>query len=169
MNAVYGVLRRRALVKLRKDAGFSPIKIILIVAILMILTGFLAPLYAWFIDRAQISEVTRNLAAICEAQEAYRKMHDTYHLCKESPANGGTDKIPDPWVDEGTPGVDAFADIGFKPEGPVRYKYAVINVTRTVFVAIAIGDLDADGNPARFIVSSTSRDYPKAVRRGDRW
>ncbi|MFC1716544.1 type IV pilin protein [Candidatus Poribacteria bacterium] len=153
----------------RRDEGFSTMKIIVIVAILMILSGILVPLYAWFADRAKISEVTENLAAICEAQVSYRAEHGTYHPCKESPANGGTDNIPDPWVDEGTPDTDAFADIGFRPEGPVRYKYNVTNVTETAFTAIATGDLDEDGKPARFIVYKLHPRYPEPIRTGDRW
>ena len=76
------MLRRQALGRLREDEGFSKMKIIVIVAALMILTGTLIPLSAWLIDRAKISEIKENLAAICEAQEAYRRANDTYHLCK---------------------------------------------------------------------------------------
>ena len=115
------------MIKLSRDKGFSMIAIIPIIAALMILVGIAFPLFMWYSSRARIAEPMKHLAAICKAQEAYRMQHKTYHPCKESPANGGTDDIPDPWVDEGTPGVDAFADIGFRPEGPVRYKYAVIN------------------------------------------
>ena len=144
-------------------------KIVLIVAFLMILAGILFPLGAWFVDKVKISEVTDNLAAICAAQEAYKAEHRTYHPCKASPANGGTDGIPDPWVDEGTPGTDAFVDIGFRPEGPVRYRYAMIRATKITFTVTARSDLDADGEPAFFVVSKGYPGYPKPFRYGDRW
>lgn len=157
------------MVKLSRDEGLSSINIVLFVAIGMILVGILFPLFMWMLGGNDISEPMRNLAAICEAQEAYKAKHQTYYECKESPANGGTDNILDPWVDEGTPGKDAFADIGFVPEGPVRYKYAVTNATERSFVAIAIGDLDGDGEPSSLVVSRDNPRYPKPQRMGDRW
>ena len=155
--------------RLFRDKGDVGMKIVVIVAILMILLGTLVPLYAWLADRAKISEVKENLAIICEAQVSYRAKHGTYHPCKESPANGGTDNIPDPWVDEGTPGTDAFADIGFAPKGPVRYKYSVVRVSQRTFTAVATGDLDEDGKLARFMVYKLHPKYPEPRRFGDRW
>ena len=157
------------MVKLSKDEGFSSISIVLIVAIGMIIIGALVPVILWQIAKTKISEPMKNLAAICKAQEAYKAKNNTYHLCKESPANGGTDDKPDPWVDEGTPGVDAFADIGFKPEGPVRYRYSVTKAAENSFTVTATGDLDEDGETSMLIVIYPHRRYPEPMRSGDRW
>ena len=135
----------------------------------MFAAGILIPLLMRLRASAEVSEAVENLAAICEAQEAYKARYKTYYECKESPANGGTDKTPDPWVDEGTPGIDAFADIGFRPKGPVRYKYAVRSATETNFVATATGDLDENGKRSTLVVIRQSRQYPKPARHGDRW
>ena len=157
--------------KLCRDEGFSIIAIFLGIIILMFLVGLLIPLVMRIRASEEVSEAVDNLIAICEAQEAYRAKYRTYYSCKESPANGGRDKIPDSWVDEGTPGTNAFADIGFVPDKPVRYRYAVRNATETNFTATAIGDLDEDGKLSRFVVSKAYRNYPEPVRdkRGDRW
>ena len=134
----------------------------------MFVAGTLIPVLMRIRSSSEVSEALENLAAICEAQEAYRAEHKTFHTCKASPANGGTDKIPDPWVDEGTPGTDAFADIGFKPKGPVMYKYEVKG-TEMNFIATARGDLDENGKQSVIMVVKQSRQYPEPTRRGDRW
>ena len=157
------------MVKLRGDGGFSFLKVILGIIILIFLTGLFIPLLMRIRAKAEVSEAVNNLIAICKAQDAYKAKNSTYHSCKESPANGGRDKIPDPWVDEGTPGTDAFADIGFAPDKPVRYRYAVRNATDTNFIAIATGDLDEDGEPSVIYVSRAFRNYPEPTRTGDRW
>ena len=155
--------------KLCRDEGFSILKVILGITILMFLVGLLIPLVMRIRASEEVSEAVDNLIAICKAQEAYRADYGTYHSCKESPANGGTDKIPDPWVDAGTPGTDAFADIGFVPDKPVRYKYVVKSATETNFIATATGDLDEDGKESRLVVSRGFRGYPEPVRTEDRW
>ena len=157
------------MVKLCRDEGFSFLKVILGIVILIFLTGLSIPLVMRIRASAEVSEAVDNLIAICKAQEAYKAKNRVYHLCEESPANSGTDKIPDPWVDEGTPGIDAFADIGFAPDKPVRYRYAVRSATETNFIAMAIGDLDEDGEPSVLYVSRAFRNYPEPTRTGDRW
>ena len=157
------------MIKLCRDEGFSIIIIVLGVTILIFLAGILIPAFMRIRASATVSEALINLRAICEAQEAYKAEHKTYHLCKESPANGGTDKMPDPWVDEGIPGTNAFADIGFKPENPVRYRYSVESATEMSFIATATGDLDENGKASILIVNKDSWNYPEPTRTGDRW
>ena len=152
-----------------RNEGFSVINIVLGMVILIFLAGFLIPLVMRIRASEEVSEAVNNLIAICKAEEAYRAKHGTYYSCTTSPENGGNDKMPVPWVDEGILGTNAFADIGFAPDKPVRYKYAVTYATETNFIATAIGDLDEDGEKSLLVVSKSHRNYPEPDRRGDRW
>jgi hypothetical protein len=97
-------------------------------------------------------EAIDNLAAIHAAEENYKTKQQAarkkvlYLACKPSPPNGGTGVIPDPWVDAG-----GFTQLGFMPEKPVIYQYAVV-VDKSG--KSYTGDLDEDGTKVTFTITN---------------
>ena len=138
-----------------KHSGFTLVELMIVVAIVAILAAIAIPSYLRFQSKAKTAEATNNLGAIRAAEETYRAENDEYWPCAASPAAGGNDATPDPWVDAG-----GFTDIGFVPDGDVRYQYEVLNVTATTYVAEARSDLDANGTQA---VYQVTENQPKAV------
>lgn len=108
-------------------------------------------------------EAIDNLTAIYAAEESYKakqqaaKKKVLYLACKPSPAEGGSDLTADSWVDAG-----GFSQLGFKPEVPVLYQYAVVvDKAGKSYKATATGDLDEDGTKAVFTITS---DNPVPVK-----
>jgi hypothetical protein len=123
--------------------------------------AFLIPLTAP--GRPRRGEASSNLAAIRTRQEKYFSRHGVYLECKPSPPDGGTDSTKDEWMDAG-----GFAEIGFEPDGPVRYQYTVtVSDDGKSFVATAAGDVDEDGEQAVFSIDTKAASYPKVEKSGD--
>ncbi len=149
-----------------KSNGFSLVELMIVVAIMAILAAIAIPSFMRFSLRAKTAEANLNLAAIRTCLESYRAENDTYltpTACGPNPAGwaaGDGACEPTPW-DAG----DGFETIGFEPDGPVRYQYAV-TATGTTFVITATGDLDEDSQTVVFTVDTAAATYPKAVKVG---
>jgi len=143
---------------MRKHAGFTLVELMIVVAIVAILAAIAIPSYLRFQSKAKTAEATNNLGAIRAAEETYRAENDSYMVCVASPVGGGTDAVADAWADAG-----GFTDIGFVPDGDVRYLYAVgaggAGIA-TTYTATATGDLDTDTVAAVYTVTESQ---PKAV------
>jgi murein DD-endopeptidase MepM/ murein hydrolase activator NlpD len=97
------------------------------------------------------------LSAIRTCQESYRAENDVYLECKSSPPGGGTDAKADPWADAG-----GFSAIGFWPDRPVLYQYAVtVSDDGNSFTATALGDLNENGTRVTYTITN---DKPKPIK-----
>jgi len=148
---------------MRKYAGGTFVKLLIVVAIVAILASIASLSYLKFQSKCTTSEASSNLGAIRTAEESYRAENNTYLACTASPANGGTDATPDAWVDEG----GQFAQIGFVPYGDVRYRYEVVagvsGITSS-YIATATADLDDDDVDSVYTVTES---LPKPMHSGD--
>jgi prepilin-type N-terminal cleavage/methylation domain-containing protein len=159
--------------KLSKSAGFSLVELMIVVAIMAILAAIAIPSFLRFSMKAKTAEATSNLAAIRTAEESYKAENDVYLVCAGTPgawAAGAGASTPIAW---GGGGIASFTNIGFSPDGNVRYQYAVaagsVNPIATAFSASATGDLDEDGvgNEAVYTVDKDAATYPKVIQTGD--
>ena len=101
------------------------------------------------------TEVSSMISIIRTCQTTYRAERGVYRECLPSPPGGGTDVVPDVWVDAG-----GFEDIGFRPSGRVRYQYAVtVSADGNSYEITATGDLDENGVKA---VHTATNSNPKA-------
>ena len=102
--------------------------------------------------KAASAETSSMLIGIRTLQTAYKIENGVYMECWPSPPGGGTDNIPDVWVDAG-----GFGDIGFSPENRVRYQYAVtVSPDGQSCEITATGDLDQNGVKVVYTVTSSN-------------
>lgn len=162
---------------MKRQAGFSLVELMIVVAIMAILAAIAIPSFMRFSMRAKTAEATQNLAAIRSCQESYRAEEDEYWICPPTPggwANGPGASSPIAWAGGG---VAEFDKIGFAPDGNVRYQYQVQAGTGGAasgtggingpFMATAVGDLDEDTDNALFTVDKGDPlNYPKGVKSG---
>jgi type IV pilus assembly protein PilA len=152
---------------MKKSAGFSLIELMIVVAIIAILAAIAIPNFMKFSLKAKTAEATTNLSAIRTSQVSFEAENDVYRVC----ANTGNalDDVPDAWPDP----AQGFDDIGFTPDGNIRFSYEVDgggagavagNDITGGFRAIALGDLDEDGSTCGYYVDTSDATYPKAVK-----
>jgi hypothetical protein len=102
--------------------------------------------------KAATAEVSSMLSLIRTCQMAYQVENGVYRECMPSPPGGGTDAVLDAWVDAG-----GFGDIGFAPEGGVRYQYAVtVSSDGRSYRVTATGDLDKNGVKVIYTATNSS-------------
>ena len=156
----------------KSERGFSLVELMIVVAIIAILAAIAIPAFMRFALKSKTSEASGNLSAIRTAEEAYRAEHDVYADTGESPPNPGVPpSSPQQWDDITAAGGTQtnFADIGFEPDGDVRYQY-IVTVTpaagtaQPFFVAVATGDLDDDTQECTFTITKGALGYPKPVK-----
>lgn len=159
----------------REERGFSLVELMIVVAIIAILAAIAIPAFMKFAMKSKTSEATANLNAIRTCQEAYRAEDDVYAVCILSPRDTPT-ADPAVWIDNGDdpdPSADPpvvgtnFGNIGFEPDGDVRYTYEVTVPSANVFIAVATGDLDGNSLPAIFTLEKGATGYPRPVKSGD--
>ena len=151
---------------MQKDRGFSLVEIMIVVAIIAVLASIAIPNFMNFTYMSKMSESTGSLAMIRTAQFSYRAENDAFMECGLSPPDpAGSDGRTYPWVEvaNGT-GNMGFADIGFEPDGVIRYQYEVRPATANQFVAIAKADLDNYGVACVFTLDNQDPDYSKPDR-----
>ena len=170
--------------RIRKEKkGFSLVELMIVVAIIAILAAIAIPSFMRFAMKSKTSEATGNLSAIRTAEESYRAEEDTYTACAGNPSGwtgGDGAATPDAW----DAGVQEWEDIGFAPDGNVRYQYEVTIGDTDEMTILAEGDLDEDGaaagaatdvgaGNAQFRVSNDDAQadavaiYPKPIKEGD--
>jgi Tfp pilus assembly protein PilE len=141
--------------------GFTLIYLMMIIVIIMILFAISANIYLRFRFKANVAQAIKGLATIRGLQEVYKAEHDIYIACDPSPPDGGTDAKPDAWTDAG-----GFTLLGFVPDGPVRYQYAVYGATTKTYTATATGDMDKNGTPVVYSVTE-SQSQAQAIPAGE--
>ena len=143
----------------KKSAGFSLVELMIVVAIMAILAAIAIPSFIRFQMRAKSSESSNNLGAVRTCEVSYEAENDAYIACAAAPAAAPNGDNRMPWLPAGG-GEIAFENIGFEPEGPVRYRYVVLS-DGSYFMAVAVGDLDNDGGDCVYSMDNRSANYPK--------
>jgi type IV pilus assembly protein PilA len=145
----------------------------IVVAIVAILAAIAIPNFLRFQMKSKTAEATSNIGAIRTGEVSYYAENDTYILAADCPAAGGNDDVADPWPVPPI-AVPGFDEIGFAPDGRVRFRYSVqAGVGADIadnFAVVAIGDLDEDGATSGYFVDTAHVDaggiltYPRIIK-----
>jgi prepilin-type N-terminal cleavage/methylation domain-containing protein len=130
----------------RRSRGFTLLELALVVAIIATITSIAAPTYLSYKHRSLAAEAIINVQTIAHLEQVTILETGGPIACAANPAT-----VPSPiavFAD-----TDDWADLGFDPEGRVRYQYEV-SVTGEDFVVRARGDHDADGRITEFSMDS---------------
>jgi type IV pilus assembly protein PilA len=133
-----------------RDAGFTLIELMTVVAIIGLLVAIAIPQFVRFQMRAKTSEGKVNLASIARSEHGYFATYGTY-VNVAAP-------VPAPLPAGGRvawPVGSAFDVLGWQPEGQVYFVYLVsadnaggAGAALRRFTAEAASDIDGDGAPA---------------------
>jgi len=122
--------------------GFTLIELMIVVAIIGILASIGIANFRTFQLRSKLVEARGNLKAMATAENSYYAEQGTYLAAAATPAGAPTPGQR-AWAGGG---IASFNIIGYRPEGGLRFQYAIdTNGTRTDFIAAALGDLDGNG------------------------
>lgn len=163
-----------------REAAFSLIELIVVVAIVSILASIAIPMYNNYKFRAKTSEAKANIGAILTCEESYAQVEGKYLLQSYYPGNAGPEKQA--WIFSAS---GNFRTIGFEPSGNVYYDYGVakgdatsdpanatftsstpIKPTSNIDITIiARGDLDGNGKYG--YLYTTDERYPEIRSRGE--
>lgn len=130
---------------IRREAGFSLLEMMVVVAIMAILISLAFSSYRVFADRARANEAVNVLAMIRIAQISYNCINDVYLTLPAHPASIPSDL--EPWGDPG----GNWDELGIDIVNRARYQYVgeVGNTgsITTSFKLTAKSDFDGDGAP----------------------
>ena len=136
-------------------------ELLIAVAIVVILAGIGVPTYLKFQKSAKHAEASTNLNGIKQFQETHKLSNGIYLACTAAPR-----LIPNQdavaWTDNA---LGTFGTIGFATNGPVRFVYAVSDISTTSFLAEALGNTNADGKSILFLAGPT--DAPHVILTGE--
>ena len=171
----------------KRTQAFSLMELMIVVVITGVLAAIAIPTFITYVQKARTSEATQFLGVIKLKQEARRAEFGGYLRCAGTALTAfdtAANYVPaDPTTMKGGvsilfPATDAcFSVLGAKPDGAVRFAYAVIGGTPSdlgasgvpaalglgtadydhYFVAHAVTDLDGDNTRVIFEISNFTR------------
>jgi type IV pilus assembly protein PilA len=137
----------------KRSDGFTLIEMMLVVAIIGVMAAMSMPWYMRFQMRVKAAESKANLSAVRTAEEGYFAEYGTYVAMSPAPS-GSPISVKRRWsvcplvISIGSPG---HCLMGFFPEGPTYYSYAVATLfsngvsPNVEYFADAAGDIDGTG------------------------
>lgn len=130
---------------IRREAGFSLLEMMVVVAIMAILISLAFSSYRVFANKARANEAVNVLAMIRTAQISYNCINDVYLTLPAHPASVPSDY--EPWGDPG----GNWDKLGIDIVNRARYQYvAEVGNTGSIttsFKLTAISDFDGNGAP----------------------
>jgi len=126
-----------------RNAGFTLIELMVVVAIIGVLVAIAVPSFLRYQLRAKRSEAYANLEAIATAENSYFATNGLFFNTGASMPGPVPISAKRPWTLAAN---TAFAPIGFRPEGNVYFDYDVNTACGCsgCFTATAYGDVDGD-------------------------
>ena len=142
-------------IRSREKAGFTLVELMIVVALIGVLCAIAIPNFMMYQARSRRAEAYVNLVSIARAQKAFfaekDKYHDSWNSWPDPDPYGGLSTSKMVWDQDSE---DAFAELGWHPEGQVFYSYEVNTPLNTgvpkncscelCFTATAYGDVDGD-------------------------
>lgn len=130
------------------------LELMLAVVLIGILVTVSIGSYTNFHKRAKTSEAKTNIGAIRTYEHSYYVENERYLACPSHPST-----IPSAnsvfWRDTAVP--DSWEELGFEPQGRIRYSYTVsVAEDGQSFTAAANGNLDGDDTYSTFSITNTS-------------
>jgi prepilin-type N-terminal cleavage/methylation domain-containing protein len=137
----------------RRDAGFTIIELMIVVAILGILAAVAIPSFQTYQWKAKRGEAYVNLGALANSQKAYSALHDTFLGVAPAEPGNTLANVPGPKARDSAAIDTAFFEIGWTPEGHVYFDYDTNSMSLGIgcncpqcFTSTAYGDVDGDNS-----------------------
>jgi len=118
--------------------GFTILEVLIVLLLLGILAGIAGYNYKRYALQAKRVEALENLGVLRKLEEVYRAEKGRYVTCYWSPEN-----IPPPQGTEDWNSNSYFYLIGFRPQGVIRYRYAVARANGSRTVSQCMADVEA--------------------------
>lgn len=152
----------------RRQEGFTLVELMIVVALIGVLSAVAIPSFLSYQARSRRTEAYVNLAAVARTQKTYQAtkgvFHDSGLPYPDPDTYGGLGSDTMPWD---AASEAAFGDLGWAPEGRVRYAYhtnTTNNCSCTLcFTATAYGDVDSDSFPSAVMYVEPQRDADGTV------
>jgi len=136
-------------------AGFTLIELMIVIGIIGVLVAIAIPNFLSYQARTRRSEAFANLAAVARSQMTYLAESGSYFEAAPFPDFTAYDGLSTKKMVWDSDSDDAYAELGWKPDGEVFYSYesnagvAVAPCSCTqCFTVSAYGDVDGDGLPS---------------------
>ncbi len=155
----------------RVESGFTLIELMIVVAIMGVLAAIAIPTFSSYLYRSRTSEATTILAEVRQRQESYRAEFNQYANVSSPNPSTIPGRRPIQWETQAT-----WRQLGVAPDAPLRFQYntvaglpggavpspigacgspaAGVRNAEFWYAAQAISDLDGDGEPICFEVTS---------------